>query len=169
MGNHKQVVVNVEVKPSRLLSVCSFLPRATLRLPPVTYIGKPMCIAFQASLSCSLYLSGEPLIPWCNESQTKVYFGFYVSLTEFLFNASQVKVYNASQTEVFNASQVKVFNASQVKVYYVYCLPVFWEAWAPLLGWIVQTVESHTLVKAGQATPTSSAQTTGRGLSRFIF
>ena len=25
------------------------LPRATLRLPPVTYIGKPMCIAFQAS------------------------------------------------------------------------------------------------------------------------
>ena len=26
------------------------LPRATLRLPPVTNIGKPMCIAFQASL-----------------------------------------------------------------------------------------------------------------------
>ena len=39
----------------------------------------------------------------------------------------------------------------------------------PLLVWIVQTVESHTLVKDGQATPTSSAQTTGRGLSRFIF
>ena len=38
--------VNVEVKPSRLLSTCSFLPRA---LPPVTNIGKPMCIAFQAS------------------------------------------------------------------------------------------------------------------------
>ena len=40
---------------------------------------------------------------------------------------------------------------------------------APLLGWIVQTVESHTLVKDGQATPTSSAQTTGRGLFWFIF
>ena len=26
------------------------LPRATLRLPPVTYIGKPMCIAFQAKI-----------------------------------------------------------------------------------------------------------------------
>ena len=45
----KLVTVNVKVKPSRLLSACSFLPRATLRLPPVTYIGKPMCIAFQAS------------------------------------------------------------------------------------------------------------------------
>ena len=52
--HHKQVVVNVEVKPSRLLSACSFLPRATLRLPPVTYIGKPLCIAFQANLSCPL-------------------------------------------------------------------------------------------------------------------
>ena len=41
--------LNVKVKPSRLLSTCSFLPRATLRLPPVTYIGKPMCIAFQAN------------------------------------------------------------------------------------------------------------------------
>ena len=35
-------------------------PRATLRLPPVTYIGKPMCIAFQASLGCPPDLSGEP-------------------------------------------------------------------------------------------------------------
>ena len=49
--------VNVEVKPSRLLSTCSFLPRA---LPPVTNIGKPICIAFQARLSCPLDLSGEP-------------------------------------------------------------------------------------------------------------
>ena len=38
--------LNVDVKPSRLLLFSSFLPRA---LPPVTYIGKPMCIAFQAS------------------------------------------------------------------------------------------------------------------------
>ena len=36
-------------------------PRATQRLPPVTYIGKPMCIAFQASLSCPPDLSGEPI------------------------------------------------------------------------------------------------------------
>ena len=40
--------LNVEVKPSRILSACSFLPRATLCLPPVTNIGKPMCTAFQA-------------------------------------------------------------------------------------------------------------------------
>ena len=45
--------LNVEVKPSRLFSACSFLPRATLRLPPVTNIGKPMCIAFQARLHSS--------------------------------------------------------------------------------------------------------------------
>lgn len=32
-GYHKQVVVNVEVKPSRLLSKSHSLPRATLRLP----------------------------------------------------------------------------------------------------------------------------------------
>ena len=48
-ANHKQVVVNVEVKPSRLFVCLLSLPRAALRLPPVTYIGKPMCIAFQAS------------------------------------------------------------------------------------------------------------------------
>ena len=48
--------LNVEVKPSRLLFACSFLPRA---LPPVTNIGKPMCIAFQASLSCRQYFSAK--------------------------------------------------------------------------------------------------------------
>ncbi len=33
------------------------LPRATLRLPPVTYICKQMCIAFQASLSNPIYVT----------------------------------------------------------------------------------------------------------------
>ena len=48
--------LNVEVKPSRLLFACSFLPRA---LPPVINIGKPMCIAFQAKFSCSKYFSAK--------------------------------------------------------------------------------------------------------------
>ena len=43
--------VNVEVKPSRLLLIVSHYPGA---MPPVTYIGKPMCTAFQAGLSLSL-------------------------------------------------------------------------------------------------------------------
>lgn len=32
------------------------------RMYAVTYIGKPMCIAFQASLSCPIVLSVEPNI-----------------------------------------------------------------------------------------------------------
>ena len=61
-GYHKLVVVNVEVKPSRLLSACSFLPRAALRLPPVTNIGKPMCKAFQASCCDYFTMIFLPLI-----------------------------------------------------------------------------------------------------------
>ncbi len=36
-------------KAFQAIVVCLLLPRAALRLPPVTYIGKPTCIAFQAS------------------------------------------------------------------------------------------------------------------------
>ena len=42
-------------KALQAIVVCLLLPRAALRLPPVTYIGKPMCIAFQARLRPSLF------------------------------------------------------------------------------------------------------------------
>ena len=49
-------------KALQAIVVRLLLPRAALRLPPVTYIGKPMCIAFQARLSCPIVLSVEPNI-----------------------------------------------------------------------------------------------------------
>ena len=53
--------LNVEVKPSRLLSAC--IPFRGLRYacPRLPTSVKPMCIAFQASLGCPSDLSGEPL------------------------------------------------------------------------------------------------------------
>ena len=45
-------------KAFQAIANCASLPGATLRLPPVTYIGKPMCTAFQAGLSLNLSFSG---------------------------------------------------------------------------------------------------------------
>ena len=43
-------------KALQAIVVRLLLPRAALRLPPVTYIGKPTCIAFQARLRPSFVL-----------------------------------------------------------------------------------------------------------------
>ena len=52
--------LNIEVKPSRLLSAC--IPFRGLRYacPRLPTSAKPMCIAFQASLCYLQCLSGEP-------------------------------------------------------------------------------------------------------------
>lgn len=52
--------MNVEVKPSRLLLKIHTLPRAMLRLPPVTNIGRADVYCLPGKLSLLLDLSGKP-------------------------------------------------------------------------------------------------------------
>ena len=78
--------LNAKVKPSRLLSMSLSLPRATLRLPPVTYIGRADVYCppgklspLQYYLALSIYpqdISIQPVLPCRYFARSGIFISF---------------------------------------------------------------------------------------------